>query len=250
MERQDLNGYRKPMDVVQAFDLSKIELNSEDIEKIKQDIICDDHLSTTSKAPVQNKVVTNALNNKVTKETGKGLSSNDFTDEDKDSIHTHTNKTVLDSITAQKVQQWDDNSFSIDNVYPVGSIYMNINSTNPSTFFPDTTWVLFGSGKTLVGVDTNDTDFNVAEKTGGSKYLQAHNHGGSTSTDYAYNSTEIYTTGGSTNFNALTWAGSLVGADTTYRDKTLHSHTISTDGTGDSGNLQPYITVYMWKRTA
>lgn len=98
MERQDLNGYRKPQDVVQAFDLSKIELNSEDIEKIKQDIICDDHLSTTSKAPVQNKVVTNALNNKVTKETGKGLSSNDFTDEE---------KLILDEITTEEINQWN-----------------------------------------------------------------------------------------------------------------------------------------------
>lgn len=141
MERQDLNGYRKPQDVVQAFDLSKIELNSEDIEKIKQDIVCDDHLSTTSTAPVQNKVVTAAINNKVTKVPGKGLSENDFTDEDKASIHTHSNKTVLDTITTEKINQWDSNVFSIDLVYPVGSIYINDSNTNPSTTFTNTTWI-------------------------------------------------------------------------------------------------------------
>jgi hypothetical protein len=29
-----------------------------------------------------------------------------------------------------------------------------------------------------------------------------------------------------------------------------HTHTINSAGTGNSGNLQPYITVYFWKRTA
>lgn len=141
MERQDLNGYRKPEDVPRRWNLSKIELNSEDIEKLKEEVICDDHLSITSTAPVQNKVITASLNNKVTKEEGKGLSSNDFTDEDAESIHTHDNKTALDTITAEKINQWDSNAFSIDDVYPVGSIYINDSNTNPSTTFTDTTWV-------------------------------------------------------------------------------------------------------------
>ena len=43
-------------------------------------------------------------------EEGKGLSSNDFTDDDKDSIHTHSNKDVLDGITQDKINKWDNNS--------------------------------------------------------------------------------------------------------------------------------------------
>ena len=34
------------------------------------------------------------------------------------------------------------------------------------------------------------------------------------------------------------------------KDAGSHTHTINTAGTGDSGNLQPYFTCYIWKRTA
>lgn len=53
-------------------------------------------------------------------------------------------------------------------VYPVGSIYMSISSTNPGTLFGGT-WVAWGAGRVPVSVDANDTDFNAAEKTGGEK---------------------------------------------------------------------------------
>ena len=46
----------------------------------------------------------------VKKEDGKGLSSNDFTDEDKQSIHTHNNKVALDEITQEKIDKWDNNT--------------------------------------------------------------------------------------------------------------------------------------------
>ena len=53
-----------------------------------------------------------------------------------------------------------------DAVYPVGSIYISVTSTNPSSFFGGT-WTAFGTGKTLVGIDTSDTNFDTVEKTGG-----------------------------------------------------------------------------------
>lgn len=49
-------------------------------------ITVDDTLSTVSTNPVQNKVITNALGNKVTVEAGKGLSTNDYTTADKDKL--------------------------------------------------------------------------------------------------------------------------------------------------------------------
>lgn len=49
-------------------------------------IIIDSALSTTSENPVQNKVITNALNGKVNTETGKGLSTNDYTNAEKASV--------------------------------------------------------------------------------------------------------------------------------------------------------------------
>ena len=47
-------------------------------------IVIDSSLSTTSTNAVQNKVVTNAINNKVDKVSDKGLSTNDYTNEDKE----------------------------------------------------------------------------------------------------------------------------------------------------------------------
>ena len=67
--------------------------------------------------------------------------------------------------------------------FPVGAIYMSTTSANPSTFWTGTTWQAFATGKTIVGIDTSDTDFNSVNKVGGSKEvvltvpnLPAHNH--------------------------------------------------------------------------
>ncbi len=55
--------------------------------------------------------------------------------------------------------------------YPIGAIYLSVDSTNPSKLFGGT-WVGFGAGRCLVGVDTSQTEFNTAQKTGGNKNLQ------------------------------------------------------------------------------
>ena len=67
--------------------------------------------------------------------------------------------------------------------FPVGAIYMSTTSANPSTFWTGTTWEAFATGKTIVGIDTSDTDFNSVNKVGGSKEvvltvpnLPSHNH--------------------------------------------------------------------------
>ena len=67
--------------------------------------------------------------------------------------------------------------------FPVGAIYMSTTSANPSTFWTGTTWQAFATGKTIIGIDTSDTDFNSVNKTGGSKEvvltvpnLPIHNH--------------------------------------------------------------------------
>lgn len=132
------------------------------------------------------------------------------------------------------------------NVWPVGSIYISVNNTNPSTYFGGT-WVSFGAGRCLVGVDTSQTEFNTAQKTGGSKHLQEHYHDIRWGAYYGSGITISDTGSGLealniTNFNwTYNVAGDKGSASNVYTNK---------EGTGDSGNLQPYITVYMWKRTA
>ncbi|HAV90211.1 MAG TPA: hypothetical protein DCW44_02920 [Eubacterium sp.] len=117
--------------------------------------------------------------------------------------------------------------------YPVGSIYLSVVNTNPSIWFGGT-WEQIAKGRTLVGVDTSDTDFNTVKKTGGSKQIQKHSH---TLFETKYN----YTTGGQPTANSVVLAGS-----------NATSPSVKTDdyGSGNSGNLQPYFTCYIWCRTA
>ena len=122
----------------------------------------------------------------------------------------------------------------LETIYPVGSIYINAGvATNPGTLLGFGTWTAFGTGRTIVGVDSSDTDFDTVRETGGSKThtltvaeLPAHTHtaqgeGGAGGSGVAgnANSSATYDTG-------------------------------STGGGGAHNNLQPYITAYMWRRTA
>lgn len=45
-------------------------------------------------------------------------------------------------------------------IYPVGSIYMSVKNTNPSTYFGGT-WVAWGTGRVPIGVNANDTNFAI-----------------------------------------------------------------------------------------
>ncbi len=55
-----------------------------------------------------------------------------------------------------------------DKIYPIGSIYMSINNVDPSLLFGGT-WVRWSKGRVPIGVYEEDTDFNIADKIGGSK---------------------------------------------------------------------------------
>lgn len=123
-------------------------------------------------------------------------------------------------------------------VYPVGTIYTSVSNANPGTIFGGT-WEAFGSGKTLVGVDTSDTDFNLVQKTGGEKThtltveeMPRHNH-------------DIIKPRWNTSVGANAVFGSNGSGTGEEYDERAY------EGGGQPHNiLQPYITVYFWKRTA
>ena len=182
-----------------------------------------------------------------------------------------------------------------DHIYPVGSIYFSVKNENPSSKFGGT-WVSWGAGKFIVGVNGSDSSFNSVEKTGGNK---THNHtitvasksaftSGSTTLSvsqipaHQHNGT---TQGGRTDYlrivggAGLSYASNQMPgfASASYTDirntsnfpGANHSHDFTTNATGGSGGhthsipahnhtassnsptaLPPYITCYMWKRTA
>ena len=141
------------------------------------------------------------------------------------------------------------NSGVIDIIYPIGSIYLSVSEVDPSILFGGVCESL-GAGRTLVGVDTSQTEFNTVLKTGGSKYLQTHTH-----TQVAHHHEIAGGFGGPTNFPAYSALSGSSGQDTgnsastRWAPATLTAQpTINSSGSGNSQNLQPYITVYMWKR--
>ena len=137
---------------------------------------------------------------------------------------------------------------AIQLLYPVGSIYTSTVSTNPNTLFGFGTWTAFGAGRVLIG---NGGGFTAGD-TGGSAdaVVVSHTHT-ATVTDPAHSHA----------VNAVGFTGSgsyaiIGGANqpqvtTTSAAATGISVANSTTGvTGTNANLQPYVVVYMWNRTA
>ncbi|HEP2841436.1 TPA: hypothetical protein VCI50_000112 [Streptococcus pyogenes] len=131
----------------------------------------------------------------------------------------------------------------LDMIYPVGSIYISISSSNPS-YTMGGTWQRFANGKTLVGVDEYDIDFNSPSRTGGEKAHQ-------TTVEEMPSHTHQFNTEAAGSPIALGWEN---GNNSAMRAKlgnyTLGLPTTSVGGNKPHNNLQPYVTVYMWRRTA
>jgi hypothetical protein len=136
-------------------------------------------------------------------------------------------------------------------VYPVGSIYINAtSSSNPATLLGFGTWTAFGAGRVMVGFDSSDALFDTAEETGGSKDAVVVSH---THTATVSDPGHVHTVNaGATASNQLTNGGTVnLGSTNTGSAVTGISVTNASTGvSGTNANLQPYITVRMWKRTA
>ena len=158
------------------------------------------------------------------------------------------NNTLSINNSKQELESKINSNF--DKVYPVGSIYISTSSANPSTIYGGT-WERYGRGKTLVGLNESETEFSTINKTGGEKThtltineMPSHNH-------------QIGSGAGSNGLiiGSAPESNILVGVNNYYikydgvgNGPSTYLNTYNVGGSSAHNNLQPYITVYMWKR--
>lgn len=156
--------------------------------------------------------------------------------------------------------------FVMENLYPVGSIYMSVNSTDPSTLFGGS-WVqlqdrfLLGAGTTY----SNGATGGAATVTLTTAQMPAHTHtftGSSATTNstgaHTHNVGRDYDGGGGSSRYTVHSAGVSGAGGTSPTNSTgAHTHTLTakgsnanTGGGGSHDNMPPYLVVYMWKRVS
>lgn len=182
--------------------------------------------------------LSSSLSTKVDKETGKGLSSNDFTND---------YKSLLDNIRTTIFEQ----------TYPIGSIYPSTSlstAAQVATTLGGGTWEAYGQGRVLVGKATSGT-FGTVGNTGGETthtlteaeipqltgHIQMHSAGAGTN---LYNATGVFTSQGGTSNYYRSGGTQATGA------MSLNNIEFSAGSGQAHNNLQPYVVVYMWRRTA
>lgn len=134
--------------------------------------------------------------------------------------------------------------------HPVGSIYITASEAEST---PDKlkqlyggTWSIFGAGKTLVSLDSTQTEFNTLEKTGGEK-----THTLTTSEIPAHSHNFWYTWSGANNVGGnwkINMSSTGIGGSGSWPNSSGLNNVANTGGNQAHNNLQPYITVYMYKR--
>ena len=145
-----------------------------------------------------------------------------------------------------------------NSTWPIGSIFIAVVSTNPATLLGFGTWTAFAPGRVMVGIDSGQSEFDTVEETGGAKThtltsaeMPAHTHlqDAHTHIQDAHNHS---TFGVGTGLGLLGGGAAgvgVVGATVATNQNTTPTNQNTGGGTAHN-NLQPYVVIYAWKRTA
>lgn len=152
--------------------------------------------------------------------------------------------------TQQSVKAYVDAAITATKaaLYPVGSIYTNAtNSTNPATLLGFGTWTAFAAGRVPVGVGTSDQAFAAGATGGESNHtliiaeMPNHRHD---------MQRPAYFGGENSNDGSVYKPGPNTSSFYNLNTSDARAQMMGTGGGGAHNNLQPYVVVYMWQRTA
>ena len=147
-------------------------------------------------------------------------------------------------VTAKDVQEMIDENLLKE--YPIGSIYISTNDQNPSEYIGGE-WENFGQGKTIVGLDSSDSDFSPVEKTGGNKEIKLDNKNMPQRVTISVKLTNNYSL-----LSGMKWTSTKANKDdfflSTLRDFTAIGEDYEYEV--PISVMQPYIVTYMWKRVS
>lgn len=163
--------------------------------------------------------------------------------------------------------------------WPVGSIYISATATNPADLFGFGTWQQFAPGRVLVGYGvgndgTDSINYNTVLAQGGKYYhtltsgeMPAHSHPHDIGGRALSNGAHYHLFMGDDGLEAFNYKERYINYDARshggnggiYRTTTdgAHEHSLqitggvqTTGGNQKHNNIQPYIVVYMFRRTA
>jgi len=177
-----------------------------------------------------------------------------------------TNKTATTPVTTDSTTALATTAFvkaALLAAHPVGDIKMCATNVNPGTYLGGT-WVAWGSGRVPVGVDAAQVEFDTAEEIGGAKthtltvaempshtHVQdAHNHTQNPHQHQQVLGDPITTVAPAAGSGVIGTSNNSLVTATTATNNPATATNQNTGGGAAHNNLQPYITCYMFKRTA